>query len=34
MGTSPGDRNDELARNWLDHGVYGLFKSGVLTPVG
>src|SRR5277367_7128846 len=24
---------EELARNWLDHGVYGLFVRGVLTPV-
>ena len=24
---------DELARNWLDHGVYGLFVHGQLTPV-
>lgn len=24
---------DELARNWLDHGVYGLFVRGQLTPV-
>ncbi len=24
---------DELARNWLDHHVYGLFIGGVLTPV-
>jgi hypothetical protein len=23
----------ELARNWLDHGVYGLFVNGRLTPV-
>ncbi len=24
---------EELARNWLDHGVYGLFVSGTLVPV-
>ena len=24
---------EELARNWLDHGVYGLFVSGQLMPV-
>lgn len=24
---------EELARNWLDHGVYGLWLSGLLTPV-
>lgn len=24
---------EELARNWLDHGVYGLFVRGELTPV-
>jgi hypothetical protein len=24
---------DELARNWLDHGVYGLFVLGQLMPV-
>ncbi len=24
---------DELARNWLDHGVYGLFVAGQLIPV-
>jgi len=24
---------EELARNWLDHGVYGLFVQGQLTPV-
>jgi len=24
---------EELARNWLDHGVYGLFINGQLTPV-
>lgn len=24
---------DELARNWLDHGVYGLFVNGRLIPV-
>lgn len=24
---------EELARNWLDHGVYGLFLQGQLTPV-
>lgn len=24
---------EELARNWLDHGVYGLYVRGVLTPV-
>jgi hypothetical protein len=24
---------DELARNWLDHGVYGLFIHGQLAPV-
>jgi hypothetical protein len=24
---------DELARNWLDHGVYGLFVRGQLMPV-
>jgi 4-amino-4-deoxy-L-arabinose transferase-like glycosyltransferase len=24
---------EELARNWLDHGVYGLWLSGHLTPV-
>jgi 4-amino-4-deoxy-L-arabinose transferase-like glycosyltransferase len=24
---------EELARNWLDHGVYGLFVRGQLTPV-
>ena len=24
---------DELARNWLDHGVYGLYLAGRLTPV-
>lgn len=24
---------EELARNWLDHGVYGLFVHGQLTPV-
>jgi hypothetical protein len=24
---------EELARNWLDHGVYGLFVGGQLTPV-
>lgn len=24
---------EELARNWLDHGVYGLFIRGQLTPV-
>ena len=24
---------EELARNWLDHGVYGLFIHGQLTPV-
>lgn len=24
---------DELARNWLDHGVYGLFLNGQLLPV-
>lgn len=23
---------DELARNWLDHGVYGLFANGRLAP--
>ncbi len=24
---------DQLARNWLDHGVYGMWIEGVLTPV-
>jgi hypothetical protein len=24
---------EELARNWLDHGTYGLFLHGQLTPV-
>ena len=24
---------EELARNWLDHGVYGLFVNGQLMPV-
>jgi hypothetical protein len=24
---------EELARNWLDHGVYGLFVNGQLVPV-
>ena len=24
---------EELARNWLDHGVYGLWLYGHLTPV-
>jgi 4-amino-4-deoxy-L-arabinose transferase-like glycosyltransferase len=24
---------EELARNWLDHGVYGLYAHGALTPV-
>ena len=24
---------EELGRNWLDHGVYGLFVNGTLTPV-
>src|ERR1700719_3044912 len=24
---------EELARNWLDHGVYGLFINGQLMPV-
>src|SRR5580700_7673964 len=24
---------EELARNWLDHGVYGLFVNGQLLPV-
>src|SRR5579862_1070581 len=24
---------EELARNWLDHGVYGLFVNGHLMPV-
>src|ERR1700745_2435548 len=24
---------EELARNWLDHRVYGLFLNGTLTPV-
>ena len=24
---------EELARNWLDHGVYGLFVAGHLVPV-
>jgi hypothetical protein len=24
---------EELARNWLDHGVYGLFAWGGLIPV-
>ena len=24
---------EELARNWLDHGVYGLFVMGQLAPV-
>lgn len=24
---------DELARNWLDHGIYGLFVHGQLIPV-
>src|SRR5262249_49769452 len=24
---------EELARNWLDHGVYGLFVNGQLFPV-
>jgi hypothetical protein len=24
---------EELGRNWLDHGVYGLFVNGILTPV-
>ena len=24
---------EELARNWLDHGVYGLYVRGVLTAV-
>lgn len=24
---------EELARNWLDHGVYGLFANGQLLPV-
>ena len=24
---------EQLARNWLDHGVYGLWLNGVLTPV-
>ena len=24
---------EELARNWLDHGVYGLFVGGQLLPV-
>jgi hypothetical protein len=24
---------EELARNWLDHGVYGLFVAGQLVPV-
>jgi hypothetical protein len=25
---------EELARNWLDHGVYGLYVRGALTAVG
>jgi 4-amino-4-deoxy-L-arabinose transferase-like glycosyltransferase len=31
----PGDTKfyEELARNWLDHGVYGLFVNGQLMPV-
>ena len=24
---------EELARNWLDHGIYGLFVNGQLMPV-
>ena len=24
---------EELARNWLDHGLYGLFVEGQLMPV-
>jgi hypothetical protein len=24
---------EELARNWLDHRVYGVFLNGTLTPV-
>ncbi|MBI3663546.1 MAG: hypothetical protein HY234_10935 [Acidobacteria bacterium] len=24
---------EELARNWLDHGIYGLWLNGQLTPV-
>ena len=24
---------EEIARNWIDHGVYGLFDHGQLTPV-
>jgi hypothetical protein len=32
---SSGDTHfyEELARNWLDHGVYGLFINGQLMPV-
>src|SRR3989442_6846646 len=35
FATSAGDTAiyEELARNWLDHHVYGLFVGGQLTPV-
>src|SRR5207244_2781327 len=35
FATSAGDTAiyEKLARNWLDHHVYGLFVGGQLTPV-
>jgi hypothetical protein len=33
FGTADSPLYSDLARNWLDHRVYGLFIAGTLTPV-